>query len=456
VLAGLVAVGSDIGATSRPFVSLANAETGEIVARTLAFEDAFRGGTRVAMGDVDGNGTYEVLAASGPGRVGEIRVFEQVVAGSSVSLRELIAYRTIPFGAGYRAGVDVAAGDIDGNDRADIVAAASRGRGVVRAFLSTAAADPVADAPVLTIEAFDRRFNGGASVAVADLGTFSGGQLTNAAAADGKVEILVGSGAGMRAIVKAYDISRPEAPRVADSIEPFTAALKGGVSVAAGRYDADVIDDVIVRAGRGGGGATEIYSGTVAAAANAKLATFAAFSGLPRPNAPVFTAGVDRNGDGRFDAFTASQGDPRATALASLSQAGVRSGTFTTVSGPARVAAPLLDYRFTTTSTGLQYRVLAEGSGPTPIAGQRVTAHYTGWLTDGSKFDSSRDRGEPFSFTLGRGQVIAGWDEAIATMRVGERRTLVIPANLAYGSAGRPGIPPNSTLVFDVALLGIG
>jgi len=82
-----------------------------------------------------------------------------------------------------------------------------------------------------------------------------------------------------------------------------------------------------------------------------------------------------------------------------------------------------------------------------------VQTHYTGWLLDGSKFDSSRDRGTPFSFALGTGQVIAGWDELLATMRPGERRTAIIPASLAYGGTARPGIPANSTLVFDIELL---
>jgi peptidylprolyl isomerase len=109
------------------------------------------------------------------------------------------------------------------------------------------------------------------------------------------------------------------------------------------------------------------------------------------------------------------------------------------------------------TPSGLKYTILKAGKGATPKIGQTVFVHYTGTLTNGKKFDSSRDRGQPFSFILGQGQVIAGWDEALSTMKVGERRKLTIPPKLGYGAAGAGGvIPPNATLIFDVELLKIG
>lgn len=110
----------------------------------------------------------------------------------------------------------------------------------------------------------------------------------------------------------------------------------------------------------------------------------------------------------------------------------------------------------TRTESGLLYRDLAEGDGPAAEPGDAVVVHYTGWLPDGTEFDSSRERGEPFVFTLGQGDVIAGWDEGVAGMSAGDRRQLVIPPELAYGAEGAGGvIPPNATLVFDVELLEI-
>ena len=107
-------------------------------------------------------------------------------------------------------------------------------------------------------------------------------------------------------------------------------------------------------------------------------------------------------------------------------------------------------------SSGLRYQDVTVGSGEEATAGRTAVVHYTGWLPDGKKFDSSRDRDEPFSFPLGAGQVIAGWDEGVVGMKVGGRRKLVVPPELGYGASGAPpDIPPNATLVFDVELLGV-
>ena len=110
----------------------------------------------------------------------------------------------------------------------------------------------------------------------------------------------------------------------------------------------------------------------------------------------------------------------------------------------------------TTTASGLIYEEVTVGAGAEAASGQRVTVHYTGWLTNGTKFDSSKDRDDPFEFQLGQGQVIAGWDEGVAGMKVGGTRKLTIPPALGYGARGAGGvIPPNATLIFDVELLEI-
>jgi FKBP-type peptidyl-prolyl cis-trans isomerase len=107
--------------------------------------------------------------------------------------------------------------------------------------------------------------------------------------------------------------------------------------------------------------------------------------------------------------------------------------------------------------SGLEYWDIKVGTGETAVAGKQVRVHYTGWLTDGKKFDSSVDRGQPFAFPLGGGQVIKGWDEGVAGMKIGGKRQLRIPPQLGYGARGAGGvIPPNATLIFDVELVGVG
>lgn len=121
---------------------------------------------------------------------------------------------------------------------------------------------------------------------------------------------------------------------------------------------------------------------------------------------------------------------------------------------------PTKEKKMITNVSGLKYLDTVEGSGASPVTGKTCVMHYTGWLWDGkakgAKFDSSVDRGQPFEFIIGVGQVIKGWDEGVGTMKVGGKRTLIIPSALGYGSRGAGGvIPPNATLCFEVELLGI-
>jgi peptidylprolyl isomerase len=134
------------------------------------------------------------------------------------------------------------------------------------------------------------------------------------------------------------------------------------------------------------------------------------------------------------------------------------SAVFLAIAAAPFDSRPALAASEVTTPSGLRIIDVKPGTGPVPQAGQTVTVNYTGWLfvdgKKGKKFDSSLDRNQPFSFTLGQGQVIKGWDEGLATMHVGGKRTLIIPPDLGYGASGAGGdIPPNATLIFDVDLL---
>jgi peptidylprolyl isomerase len=108
-----------------------------------------------------------------------------------------------------------------------------------------------------------------------------------------------------------------------------------------------------------------------------------------------------------------------------------------------------------TSTSGLKYVDQVVGTGPSPTPGAMVTVHYTGTLTDGTKFDSSVDRNQPYSFKIGVGSVIPGWEEGVMTMKVGGKRKLIVPPELGYGASGQGKIPPNSTLLFDVELLNV-
>jgi peptidylprolyl isomerase len=123
---------------------------------------------------------------------------------------------------------------------------------------------------------------------------------------------------------------------------------------------------------------------------------------------------------------------------------------------PAKKAPVKKSAKVVTTKSGLKYQDLVVGKGPSPKPGQTVTVHYTGWLTNGKKFDSSKDHGAPFEFVIGEHQVIQGWDEGVMSMKVGGKRKLTIPPNLAYGDRAMGDvIPANSTLIFEVELLGV-
>ncbi len=148
----------------------------------------------------------------------------------------------------------------------------------------------------------------------------------------------------------------------------------------------------------------------------------------------------------------------RRTALAAVAMGGTLAATlFNTFNSSAEAQAK---GKYMTTASGLQIEDITVGAGASPKRGQTCVMHYTGWLYEngikGKKFDSSVDRNEPFEFPIGAGRVIAGWDEGVASMKVGGKRNLIIPPQLGYGARGAGGvIPPNATLLFEVELLGV-
>ena len=431
------------GSTSR--VRMIDAATGNVLSEFDAFEPGFQGGVQTALVDLDGDGRNEVIAASGRGRIAEWRVFSQDASGDYVQTAS-----GRPFGAGWKGGLSLAAGDFSGDGKADLAVSKAMGDGEVRVFRGAGGLSGFEATPWRTIRPFSSSFLGGSNVAAADLGTFSNGTATDAGKQDGRAELIVGSGPTGEAVVRTYDLSGAT-PQVISTVRPFEPGFQGGVSVATGRYDADGIPDLIIASGRRGGSATEVYGGRSGAAS--RLASFAAFASLAESTAATYVSGVDTDGDGRIDTLYASQAAGGSGDVLELNAAGVPTGALAAFAGAARVASPLavINNAFVTTASGLRYRDLVVGTGARPASSSdRVTVNYEGRLLNGTRFDGNNGT----SFNLN--EVIAGWTEGLATMNVRGRRQLIIPANLAYGASGTGSIPPNSTLVFDVELLGVG
>jgi peptidylprolyl isomerase len=448
----LVVVGAESarvreGVTLPPQVQVVDAGTGAVRASFEAFDPVevrrgatLRPGVRAVFGDVDGDGIDEILTTPASGAVGELRVFRLQEDGGYA---EDPTYRVRPFGAGYRGGLQLSAGDIDGDGDDDVAISRDRDAASVIVLESTGAVgNPWAEAA--TLDPFGRRARGGVGLALAD---FDG---------DGRDD-LAAAGGGRELRVRIYDLAA--SPRLIDEFTP-SQSLAGAVTVSTGLYDDDATPDILLAGGRGSSSRLEIYDGTVdRTTANAPLEDFESFPGASTAAAAVFATGIDLDGSGRIAEILALQGRGGAVAgpgAFDAAGAAVESSRFVTLAGQGRpAAAPTRDNGIVTTDSGLQYRDLVVGTGDLPTAGQEISVHYVGSLVNGAIFDNSRTRGTPFEFTLGRGQVIAGWDEGLATMRVGGRRTLIIPANLAYGERGQGSIPPNATLVFDVELLGV-
>ncbi|MEI8229275.1 MAG: FG-GAP-like repeat-containing protein, partial [Planctomycetota bacterium] len=291
---GLV-TGTDDGCASTPLVRVLDPATGQVLSQFLAYESTFRGGVRVAVGDLNGDGFDEIVTAPGRGRTGEIRVWTQ-------SGIPLTAYTTLPFGSKYNGGVEVALGDVTGDGNEDLITAMSSSTGTVSVFqVLPLAADPVVNTPYRSFVPFPAPYAGGVNVAAADFGRFVNGVKTSPIP-DGKYEVVVGTNAGIAATVLIYDLS--VTPKIVGTIKPIATKFTGGVTLSIGQWNADGIPDILLGAGINGMSVVEVYSGSTFAQA----ARLTAFSSFAKPNAKVYATSLDTTGDGIIDRVYAVQG----------------------------------------------------------------------------------------------------------------------------------------------------
>jgi len=450
-----IAVTDDAGWSSSSKVRLVVPATGAEIASVNAFENGFKGGVRTALGDLDDDGKFEVVAVSGHGRAAEVVVFKQQIDDAgNVTLVKDPAYTIQPFGGSYRRGLYVAVGDFDANGTADIAVAKAFGKGDVKVYTST----PSATQPLTLYRSFTPTIAGsvaGVRLAAEDFGTFTSGATTDATKADGRMELVVASAPGVKPTLQVVDLSGTT-EKVVKTASPFTAAFRGGLNVVVARFNADSVADLVVAQDGGGTSKIQILDGKVGGSAT-PLSEFAAYGDLPSKPVGVTVAAIDTDGDGRFDQIFTNQsriavGTERVFDYDETKNLWTKSAENTGVSGSplaSATVAPLPYAAMVRTASGLVYRDLVVGGGASPSSPTaRVTVNYTGWLPDGTRFDGNAG----VSFNLN--QVIAGWTEGLATMKAGGRRLFVIPANLAYGAAGSPpSIPGGATLVFDVELL---
>lgn len=268
----------DLGCTSTPRVYVINPYSGEVVSSFTVYEAGFRGGVRVAIGDLDGDpATQEIVTVPGPGRLGEVRAFQ--INSSGALIGQLPGFSTTPF-PGYTRGLEIAVGDLDGDGKDDLVAAESRGPGRVSAQKSTGSAFT----SWKSFTAFGGTYTGGASVAVA-----------------GTNRIVVGSGLGMKPTVKVYDVAAT--PTVLSQFAPTVPTGTGGVSVTAQRFTSPSAVDVMVAGGANAKSAIGVYPTTGGAATK----TYNTFASRPKANSPVYAAAAALAG-GLVDTVFQSQG----------------------------------------------------------------------------------------------------------------------------------------------------
>lgn len=271
---------NDIGCDSTPRVYAINPSSGEVVSSFLAYtgpaDGRFRGGVRVAVGDIDGNGISDIVVAPGPGRAGEVKAF-------SMTGVPMPGFTFTPFGAGWRQGIELAVGDIDGDGKDDIVTSKSAGPGETRIALSNGTA--FVPQPAKTIVSPFPGASGGASAAVGGVG-----------------KIVLGSGFGIRPTVKTYNVAGAT-PVLVGQYNPVMPPGTAGITVTTQSLTSSSAVDVLVAGGRNAGSAVGVYN-----AANTKIRGYNTFASLAKPNAPVYAAAIAMTG-GVVDTVFMAQGD---------------------------------------------------------------------------------------------------------------------------------------------------
>jgi len=304
---------NDLGCESTPLVYVINPYTGAVTGSFNPYPDyvGFRGGVRVAVGDVDNDpSTLEIVTAPGPGRVGEVRVF-------SLDGVEKPGFRYLPFGSGYVRGVEVAVGDIDGDGIDDLVAEASRGPGSVNVTRSTGTT--FVSQPSKSFTAFGGTYTGGATVAVGAVG-----------------EIVVGSGVGLPPTVKTYNVSGAT-PTVIGQLAPRVPTGTNGVTVTTQQFTAGAKPEIMVAGGRDANSAIGVYKGDV----NPPTNTYTTFASQPKPNAPVYAAAAAL-ASAFADTIFMAQGDGGVGTILKVSAAtGLVDPTFTPTIGGKPIISPL-------------------------------------------------------------------------------------------------------------------
>jgi hypothetical protein len=306
---GGIVIPPDKTNASLPFVHIVDPAAGALMTRFLAYEISYRGGVRVATGDLNGDGIDEIITAPGRNRAPLVRVFDQ--AGNLLT-------QFNAFAKTFKGGVDVAVGDFNGDGKNDIAAAMSYAGSQVKLFRNTSSGaipySPITFVAHSSFFPFGSSFKGGATVELADMGTPispGGVKQLNSAVFDGKAEVIVGNGPGMRSTVKvfAHFSGKPVAVR---TFRPLGATFRGGLSLDVARIDGDLVPDIIVGAGNGGASRVEIWSG---ANPNVLLRGFNAFTAADTPsfNAPVHIAAGVPNGNGIAETILAAQGSDGAT-----------------------------------------------------------------------------------------------------------------------------------------------